>query len=272
MTLPIPYTHTDGRTLHLGKGPARIDSRTFKLSDFLKSPPPPPAAINWYKGVADWGAMLNDELGDCVCAAIGHADQVATLNTPEGELTVNDDVIENVYEMACGYNPSDPSTDNGCVIVDTLNWVRKYGLGKRHTAEGQVRHRQALYAYADPDPGDITHVKQAIASFGILDVGLQLPLTAQNQVGSLWTVVGDPNTNPNSEPGSWGGHSIVICAYDAEKLIGITWGQLQPMTWQFFGSYVDECHALLMDRWMDSPAAAGIDLAAMEQALQALGN
>jgi hypothetical protein len=269
-----PYTHTDGRTLYLGKGPARVDPRTFKLEKFLLPATPPPSA-NWYGGVTSFGAMLNENLGDCVVAAIGHAEQIATLNTPSGELTVSNNVIENVYEKACGYVPGNPSTDNGCVIVDTLNWVRQYGLGHRHPSgdAGETRHRHALYAYADPSVTDLDHIKQSIASFATLDLGLQLPITAQAQVGGLWTVVGNPFTDPNSQAGSWGGHSTICCAYDADTLTVITWGQLQVMDWGFFTSYVDEAHCLLMRAWLSAKGLpVGMNLAALDQELQALGN
>ena len=101
-----------------------------------------------------------------------------------------------------------------------------------------------------------------------------MPITAQKQVGALWTIVGDPNTDWKAMPGSWGGHSIVVCAYDAHQLIGITWGQLQAMDWGFFSAYCDEAHALLMHQWMATPAIvqSGFDLAAMEAKLKALSD
>lgn len=263
MILPAPYTHTDGRILLLGKDTPKIDNRTFQLKDFLSRATPPPSA-NWYQGITSWGMMLNDTLGDCTCAAIGHAKQVSTLNTPDGEETPPDVLILNLYEKSCGYVNGDPSTDQGGIIVNVLNYVRKYRLGK---------HKHWLYAFADPDPGDVEHIKQAIATFGIVDIGLQLPITAQNQVGSTWDVVGNPNTDPNSQPGSWGGHSVIVSSYGTNGLTCITWGALQTMTWEFWSTYVDESHALLMKSWMQSSAVqSGVNLAAMESALQALNN
>src|ERR1700690_2545968 len=100
--VPPPYRHTDGRTLRLGKGPAKFDSKRFMLRDFLISPAAaPPEAVNWYGKVTSFGEMLNADLSDCVPAAIGHAEQVATLNTPTGEVTPTDDEIEMLYEQSC---------------------------------------------------------------------------------------------------------------------------------------------------------------------------
>jgi len=275
MAIPLnmPFTQLDGRQLHLGKGPAKVDPRTFKLESILPRATPPPS-VNWFGTVTEWGSMLNTILGDCVIAAIAHAKQVVTLNTPMGEITPPDIVVEELYEHACGYVPGDPSSDQGCIIVDMLNYVRQNGMG--HKQEPHHHHRPLLYAYADPAPSDFTHLQQGIATFAVADIGLQLPITAQNQVGGLWDVVGDPNTDPNSMPGSWGGHSIVLGSYNTQPTSvygGITWGMLQSMTERFLATYMDECHILLLDLWVDHfGATSGVNLAVLDQLLQALNN
>jgi hypothetical protein len=232
----------------LGKKPPKIDPRTLKLSRYAL--PAPPESCNWYKGVTSWGQMLNDTLGNCTCAAAGHGVQVATLNSPDNEVTPPDSTIEELYEKSCGYVPGQPNTDQGGVIIDVLNYVRQ---NEPWTEKGRPDHRHhpyELFAYADPNPDDVTHVKQAIATFGMVDIGLNLPLTAQSQTGTLWDVVGNPQTDPNSQPGSWGGHSVICAAYDAKTITCITWGALQPMSWAFWNTYVDESHALLFRAWV----------------------
>jgi len=267
MPLPKPYRHTDGRSLCLGKLPPKADSKRFMLENYLALAPPPPDA-NWFKDVVNYGEMLNDHLGDCTCAAAGHATQVATLNAPYGEITPPDPVILNVYEKACGYVPGDPNTDQGGVITDVLDWVRQHGIGIRKD-DPERHHKPTLFGYADTNPGNIDHIKQAIAILGIVDIGLQLPLSAQAQVGGLWDVV----EGPSGEAGSWGGHSVVVCAYDTDTLTCITWGQLQRMTWRFWTAYVDESHALLMDAWLDQfGARSGVNLEKFEADLLALNN
>src|SRR5208282_776283 len=248
----------------LGKLAPRIDPRTLQLKDLVDRVAPP-ASANWYGGVTSFGAMLNDDLGDCTCAALGHAEQVATLNTPIGEITPPDNAILELYEKSCGYVPGDPSTDQGGIIIDVLNFVRKHGIGHKGSIH-QHRGRPILYAYADPSPNDIEHNKQAIDQFGIINIGLQLPVTAQSQIGGVWDVVGNPATDPDSQPGSWGGHSVTCSAYDPGTTTCITWGQLQPMTWNFWNTYVDESHCLLMHAWL-LRAGNVSNLAAWERAL-----
>src|ERR1700691_370252 len=232
----------------LGKLPPRVDPRTLAFAKYAGALPPPPIACDFSKGVKDWGMMGNDVLGDCVCAMTGHGVQVATLNSEEGEITAPDAIIQSLYENACGYQPGDANSDQGCVIIDVLNYVRQnapWAKKKRFDAPGH-KHPYQLYAYADPDPANTLHVQQAIYLFQTVGIGLQLPITAQNQTGTgVWDVVGNPQTDPNSQPGSWGGHAVIVLGYNATGFLCITWGQLQWMTLRFWSAYVDECHALL---------------------------
>jgi len=56
----------------LGKKPARHDPRTLQMANYLALPAFP-ASRDWTnKAKPAWGMMLNDQLGDCTCAAIGH--------------------------------------------------------------------------------------------------------------------------------------------------------------------------------------------------------
>src|SRR5580704_2277153 len=117
----------------LGRKAIKTDSRTLKLARYL-SLPAPPASADWSKGITEWGAMLNTEIGDCTIAACGHAVQVAGVNvgyTFEGE-TLPDSVIEAKYSAWDGYVPGDPSTDNGGIILDVLNDWKKSDLGGHH--------------------------------------------------------------------------------------------------------------------------------------------
>jgi len=249
MATTKPYVHTDGRTLHLGKQPPVVDPRSLRMSKYSAALPPPPVSVDWTRGITSYGSMLNNDLGDCTCAAIGHAVQIASLNSPQGEITPSDNLILNLYEGACGYVNGDPNTDNGGIVAYVLNYVLKHNLAsaKKHR---HVHAAAALHAYAYINPGDIILIKQALATFGIVDIGLALPNTCQAQIGGLWSVVGNPQTDPDSMVGSWGGHSTATVAYDAESITVITWGALQRMTWEFWAVYVDEGYAMLFKSWL----------------------
>ena len=75
--------------------------------------PAAPARVDYTHGITDWGMMLNDQLGCCTIAAVGHAVQTWTANAMGRELTVPDSAILEHYEKWDGYNPADPSTRPG---------------------------------------------------------------------------------------------------------------------------------------------------------------
>ncbi len=247
----VPY-------LKLGKRAPKFDKRTLKMSKYITPAlAPAPVSCDWTQRKVNWGMMLNDSLGDCTIAACAHAIQVWSLCNPAGlavgqtEITVVDSDILKMYEKSCGYNPSDPATDEGGVELDVLNFWRHNPLHGHH-----------LKAYAEPDPGNFQHIKQSIWLFGGVYIGLALPITAQSQ--DVWDVVGDPLNDPDSMPGSWGGHAVYVPAYDSAGLTMITWGQLKRMTKAFWNAYCDESHALVGGWWVrDRATPSGFDYATM---------
>ena len=153
----------------LGRKAVKTDTRTLMLGDYLTpSLPPPPPAKDWTVGITGWGMMMNDTLGDCTIAGVGHAVQVWTANTG-GIVTVPDSTIETYYENWDGYVPGNPSTDTGGIELDVLTDWQKQGF------DGH-----ALMAFADPKFTNLVEIRQSIALFGGVYIGLCLPLTAQN--------------------------------------------------------------------------------------------
>ncbi len=240
----------------LGRKAIKTDTRTLKLGKYLKPelPPPPPAA-DWSRGIANWGMMLNDRLGDCTIAGCGHAVQVWTANTGQ-EITIPDATIESYYEKWDGYVPGNPSTDNGGIELDVLKDWQKQGFA------GHV-----LTAFADPQPSDVTEIRQSIALFGGVYIGLAMPVTAQNQ--AVWDY--EPGAGADAAAGSWGGHAVFVCKYDASGFTCVTWGQLQTMTLSFWSHYCDEAHTLLSRDWLAAKGSpSGFDEAQLLADLQAI--
>ena len=229
----------------LGRKAVKHDSRTLKLAQYLTPQlPPPPPEKNWTDGVLDWGMMLNNQLGCCTIAGAAHAIQIWSRNATT-EITVGDNDVLLAYQMWDGYNPSDPSTDCGGIELDVLNNWRKTGL---------AGHK--LNAFASVNVFNITEVQQAITLFGGVYVGLALPLTANYQLNNnqIWDV--DLTAGNDNNPGSWGGHCVFVCAYDAVGPICITWGKLQQMTWAFWNKYCDEAYALFGTDWINTGGSA----------------
>ena len=247
----------------LGKLAPRIDARTLKFENYLdpKALPPEPRGVQWSKWGKAWGMMLNDSLGDCVIAAGGHGTQVLTAAESNGtnEITVPDAAILKGYEDVGGYKPNQPATDNGCVILDFLNYWRNTGLGG-----------YKIGAFVQVNYHDHYQMRLAQALFGGVFLGIQLPLTAQTQIdaGQWWGYV--KGAGANGVPGSWGGHGIWApdfdMAYKVPSMTIITWSALQKLTYPFVDAYTDEAWAILAPFWFNANQVApnGFNMAALQ--------
>lgn len=243
----------------LGKQQPRIDSRTLRLAKYLKQDAlaNPPAESSWVMHVPSWGPMLNDQIGDCTCAAAGHMIQQWT-EYADREVIPPDASILTAYSAVSGYDPGDPSTDRGAVMLDVLNYWRKRGIAGHQ-----------IQAYVQVNPQNSTEVRQAIQIFGNLYLGLALPVSVQG--ADKWTV-SDEGFRDNGAPGSWGGHAVPVMAYSPKTLTCITCGERLKMSWNFFRGYCDEAYAVVSVDWIEksglSPSA--LNLVQLKQDLVAI--
>lgn len=222
----------DFSQMKLGKLAPRVDQRTLKLSQYLPVLPPPPDAVDWTSGITDWGMMLNDTLGDCTIAALGHAVQTWTAAIGPA-VTLNDPTILQYYSLWDGYVPGDPSTDQGGIELDVLNHWRKEGFSG-----------YKIRGYVDPDVKNTDHIKNSIYLFGGVYIGLSLPIAWKT--AEVW----DAARGQDGEQGSWGGHAVICNKYNSTGPVCVTWGKLQQMTWAGFDKYCDEAHTILLEDWL----------------------
>jgi hypothetical protein len=243
--------------MRLGRRPPtpHAQARLLRLSNYMALPPAPPSA-DWLSKVTNPGVMLNDSLGDCTCAGLAHAIQVWTAANGN-QITVSDADVLKAYEESCGYDPSDPMTDQGGIETSVLNYARLTGVGG---------HK--IGAYVAVNIQDEAHVRSALDLFGGLYLGVALPLSAQQQ--DVWRVA--LSAGSSATKGSWGGHCVFVAAYDDAGLTCITWGEKKRMSWDWFFAYCDECYALLSNDWVTgvTPAPSGFDLAALQADLVAV--
>jgi len=238
----------------LGKLAPKQDVHTPMLCRYLTGHLPVPlSAVDWSGKVKEWPMMLNDQLGNCTCAAVGHMIQCWTANSTQ-QTVVPDSAIVSLYSFVSGYNPKTGANDNGAIETDVLRCWKRKGVDGHH-----------IDAFAAVEPGNHDHVKLSVSDFGGLYIGVALPKTveAQTDAGLPWTV-GDP-TSPDSKPGSWGGHAVPIIAYNANFLTCVTWGKLQLMSWQFWDSYCDEAYAVVSEDWLNALGVSpyGVNLQAL---------
>ena len=237
----------DHSQMKLGRKAVKTDVRTLRLARYLTSSlPAAPAKKDWTNGVTNFGMMLNDTLGDCTIAGCGHAEQIWTLNIGP-ELTIADHDILSAYEAWDGYNPADPSTDQGGVELDVL---------KNFQQQGVAGHK--ILAFASTGVHNIDEVRQAINLFGGVYIGVSLPISAQSQ--DVW----DAESGNDGKPGGWGGHCVFVPAYDAHGFTCITWGAPKKMTLAFWKKYAEESYALLSPDWVAAASPSGFALAELQ--------
>lgn len=233
----------------LGKLPARRDVRTLALARYVDRArlPEPPATLDLTKRVPEWPMYANDRRGDCTCAAAGH--MIEAWSAAVGSVV---EVAEQaVLEAFDQVKVVDPETgEEGAVELDVLRYWRKTGIGT---------HR--IGAFASVPVHDKRLVCTAAYLFGGLYIGLQLPITAQEQ--DVWDWTG--SLAGPAEPGSWGGHAVDVVGYTLRGLRVVTWGALKELTWAFWDRYCEESYAILSDDFLaHGTSPNGFDLGALK--------
>lgn len=221
--------------------------------------PGPPASVDWYSQIPEWPMLANERVGDCVEAEQGHHEQVLTsYGSGRPAMFTDADAIA-AYSAITGYDPSDPSTDQGTVIQDAMGYWRKVGF---------AGHRIA--AFAEVNVKDEVELKTALALFGPLSAGMNFPAVAMTQFndGKPWDVV-------RNDGGNEGGHCVCIVGYDDQWVYCITWGAVQRMTWAFFRKYFEELWAAISTEWINEKTGLdpeGVELSVLgEQFSQLTG-
>ena len=215
---------------------------------------PPPRQLDWYSHVASWPVYLNDQIGDCCFAEVGH--QIESASTYVGTaVEVSDQDVLAFYEMF-GYVPGDPSTDNGAVIQDVLGAWRSTGIGG---------HR--CLAFAEVDVTNLGEVKKACALFSSLDLGITV---TQGDVDAFNS--GQPWSTAYAAGADAGGHSVELAGYDPFGGWVVTWGALQRFTWAWWKRAVQEAWLVVMPEWLNASevAPSGCDLHRLGVLMQAM--
>ena len=207
----------DGTVVHLGRLPFVPSGNDLVLARYLDRAavlPTIPASVDNSTVVREWLMLLNDKLGDCTIAAILHAIMLWTrIGKVKPFTATNTEALEG-YEGACGYVPSDPSTDQGGNERTVLSYARKTGFGGAAGA-----HK--IGAFLKTSWTDIHELTAAVYLFGCVYIGVNLQKAQMTQ--QIWDY--DP-TSPVD-----GGHAVIIVAVNPDgsgKLI--SWGRVYQYT------------------------------------------
>lgn len=225
--------------IRLGKLPPKHDHRTLMMASYLQPSILPALPMFQFWEKEDAYAMYdNDTLGDCTIAGAANLMggwSECSKGTPNK--FTNDQIIY-TYSILSGYNPqSGDGADNGCVELDVLKYWKNTGI---------ANHK--IDAFMGLEPGNDIHLKSSVYLFGGAYLGLALPLSAQNQ--DIWSIpVVD---SAYSQPGSWGGHCVIMVGYDPMYAYLTTWGAVKKATWGFLDKYIEEAYAIMSPDWLNS--------------------
>lgn len=249
----------------LGKHAPRHDPRTLlfeRYIDFGKLPKPPDELDLLQGRTGPWPMHANDDIGDCTIAAL--ANQIETWTADIGHpVTIPDTDVLAAYSAVSGYIPGKEETDQGASMLDVLGYWRRTGLSG-HTLEG----------YASIRLGDPRLQRTAAWLFSGLQIGINLPLSAKDQIdaGEPWTFT---SKRGRGKPGSWGGHAVYLCGYDAKGVILRTWDEVQRADWRWMKEYCDEIYACLdeQDAFIEEngTSISGFDVQTMRADLRRIG-
>lgn len=249
--------------MKFGKLPAQDDPRNLRLAKYAIDLPTPTKIFGFGGLYGDWGMLGNDLYGDCVFAGAAH--ETMMWNKLRGGVDVPMST-ENVlldYSDVTGFDPDDPSTDQGTYMLDGLKYRQKTGI---RDAAGE-RHK--IIAYVELEPGNFEQAIQATYVFGAIGIGFLVPDTIWEQWdnGEYFDVL-DPNAS------LIGGHYVpsVGSRNSAARITIITWGRRWQMTKRFYETYVDEAWAMLSEEQIraDGGGIHGLDIEKLKEDLAAI--
>jgi hypothetical protein len=222
------------------------------LGDFLDKATAWPAvpAKGWeYQVPAGALSILgNDQYGDCTCAGVMHLIQAQSYNVGRPIQPTTEEALA-LYTAVTGFNPDDPSTDQGAACTDVLTYWQRTGV----KVGGQL-HKIA--AYAAVDVASLAQLRYAAYTFGGLYLGINCPSECQQDTANWNFAAGLPIE---------GGHCIVQLGQGADGGHVDSWGMNIPVSNEFILGYVDEAYVVVTDDWLNAQGESptGLDLAGL---------
>jgi hypothetical protein len=240
-----------------GKHPPKIDYRTLRLGNYLKSSlPAPPASYDVLRTVYDKlhnanPATLfpmdgNDTLGDCTIAALAHAETVYNGLIGKKKILAQQACVKLYMTMTGGI-------DSGLSELDVLNhW------------QSQPVDGDKILAFIAIGVKDHIHIQQAIKLFGGVYLGFQVQENAQEEFAARKPWIPAPLTKD--------GHAVFAVSYDANGVTVLTWGNTQQATWAWWDECVDEAYAILPPQAKAADFDPGFDFAQLQADLAQVAN
>ena len=225
--------------------------------------PPVPTEFGLTDIPQSWGMYGNDTVGDCVIAGAIHETLLWTLNGFGKQAPFADSDGIKYYEQWTGYNPADPSTDQGTDMVAAAKIRQKSGFAD----DAGTLHK--IGAYLALTPGDTQELAEAAYLFGAVGVGVQFPsewMDAFNN-GQPWDAVRRPHLE--------GGHYVPVIGRRANgNFVCVSWGKLQEITPAGYRQFSDEALAYVSQDYLgpDGESPLGFDINQLKADLADIAN
>lgn len=217
-------THPEtGRSIVVGsrRRPVAWHPRLRMMKYMLAKLADPPASCDYMQpATAELAQILcNDRLGDCTAAGAFHLQGVFLAGAGMPVSGWTDEQVIAFYSATTGYNPADPSTDQGGDEETVLGYWQSNGL----LADGSHKLAGRLAI----DANDPQEVLSALWLFENLYFGVELPDAWVNPFpagdGFTWDVAGD--ADPEN------GHCFIAAGYPNQQGVTIdTWGMLGTLS------------------------------------------
>jgi hypothetical protein len=236
-----------------GRRPNDPSKPRLRIGPYLRTAQVTPPRVDWLSQVKQWPMYDNDKYGDCVWATIGHQIQALTTYGQGNTIVVHDASLLSAYSAVTGFDPTKPSTDQGTVVQDALNYWRKTGI------EGHQ-----ILAFAQVDHTNRAEVEAAINVFGSVHVGLNFPQSAMDQfnAGRDWDTIA-------RDGGVIGGHAVPVGSYDDTTGFDgtVSWARQLRMSQSFWNKYVEEAWIVITKDWLNANGLSpeGVDLYGLGQ-------
>ena len=218
--------------------------------EFLKGPLPTPPASYSFTPAAKLVASqmyLNDRLGDCVIAQMCKQIGLWISNAGYAPWIATDDQVIRLYSAVGGYNPSDPSTDQGC-SMQTEYQDMQAGLPD---LQG---HK--ILGHLSVDPTNVELVKTLGWIFEGIGVGGCIADAYLNSApGFTWSYLpGDPEA----------GHDV--------QMAGATPHGIEVWTWGMTGTWLDDAYPRMLAPQLGGEMHVAISQESINRASQKAGN
>lgn len=206
-----------------------------------------------------WG---NDKISNCCYAALAKiiAQRCALLNRPC--LLTTDHVIA-AYSAVTGYDPRDPSSDNGGQMIDAIRYGIEHGIGP-----------YKLTKSARVNTHDRAELRAALWAFGSVYVGADLPLRIEDQdQATHWFI--PKTTSERDRQRSLGGHAYPFFGAERGRVKAYPWATGIDEEDTHVEYYSDEGHVIDDPLWAEAVAAGvvanGFDYERLMRDMAAIG-